>query len=106
MNAWITLLLAGLFEMGWPLGFKMASTHPKYSVLYIIGAAISMALSGILLFIAQKQIPISTAYIVWTGIGGIGTFLVGVLAFGDAVNVLKCVSAFLILAGIIGLKVF
>lgn len=106
MNAWLVLLFAGLCEMGWPIGFKLAHLYPKYSVICIIASAVSMALSGILLYIAQKTIPISTAYIVWTGVGGIGTFLAGVLLFGDAVNTMKCVSVFFILAGLIGLKVF
>lgn len=106
MNPWITLLLAGILEMGWPLGFKLSTIYTKYSALFIIGAAVSMALSGLLLYIAQKSIPISTAYIVWTGIGAIGTFLFGVFFFGDSAGVLKCLSVVLILAGVIGLKIF
>lgn len=106
MNAWVILLLAGICETGWPLGFKLASVCPKYQIPLIIAAAASMALSGVFLYMAQKTIPISTAYAVWTGIGGIGTFLIGVLAFGDAVNVMKCVSVFMIFAGLIGLKIF
>ncbi len=65
-----------------------------------------MAISGTLLYLAQKTIPIGTAYAVWTGIGAVGTLFVGVLFFGDSGNALRMLSALLIVAGIIGLKLF
>jgi len=102
--AWIYLLLAGLFEMGWPLGFKMASTMPKYNYAFIIMAAISMAISGYLLFLAQKQIAIGTAYAIWTGIGAVGTLTIGIIFFHDSASVWRICSALLIIMGIIGLK--
>lgn len=102
--AWILLVIAALFEMGWPLGFKLASVHPKYFYLFITVAVISMALSGYLLYIAQKSIPIGTAYAVWTGIGVIGTFSIGILFFNDSASIARIFFAFLILAGVVGLK--
>lgn len=77
--AWFYLLLAGLFEMGWPLGFKLAGESPRFHLLYLSLAVVSMALSGWLLYLAQRDIPMGTAYLVWTGIGGIGTVLIGIL---------------------------
>lgn len=102
--AWIYLLFAGLFEMGWPLGFKLAQTMPKYHYLFILVAVISMGISGYLLFIAQKTIPIGTAYAVWTGIGAIGTLTMGIIFFHDSASFFRLLSAFLIVLGIIGLK--
>lgn len=102
--AWITLLLAGLFEIGWPLGFKLAQQMPKYHYLFIIMAVISMGISGLLLFISQKTIPIGTAYAVWTGIGAVGTLIIGILFFHDSASLWRMVSATFIVIGIIGLK--
>ena len=81
--AWIYLFLAGLFEMGWPLGFKLAALCPRHHFLYLTLSVISMGVSGLLLYWAQKSIPMGTAYLVWTGIGGIGTVLLGILLFHD-----------------------
>ena len=64
-----------------------------------------MALSGFFLWIAQKQIPIGTAYVVWTGIGAAGTFLIGIFYFKDPVTLLRLLSALLIVMGVIGLKI-
>ncbi len=103
---WIALIIAGIFEIGWPLGLKMAQL-PQHSKLgWIMLSVVSMIISGSLLFDAQKTIPIGTAYAIWTGIGAAGTFLVGILFFGDAANTLKLLSVMLIVAGIIGLKIF
>ena len=68
--AWIYLFLAGLFEMGWPLGFKLAALCPRHHFLYLTLSVISMGVSGLLLYWAQRDIPMGTAYLVWTGIGG------------------------------------
>ncbi|MDE7370878.1 MAG: hypothetical protein K2N07_03890, partial [Desulfovibrio sp.] len=86
MNPWLILLTAGLFEMGWPLGFKLAETAPAWRVPAIAFSIVSMAMSGLLLYLAQRHIAIGTAYAVWTGIGAAGTFCLGVLLFGDAVS--------------------
>lgn len=101
---WLILGLAGCFEMGWPLGFKLSSTTPKYHVWFIAMAVVSMAISGWLLYIAQKSIPIGTAYAVWTGIGAVGTLLIGIFAFGDSASIWRLLSATLIVMGIVGLK--
>jgi quaternary ammonium compound-resistance protein SugE len=100
---WIYLIVAGLFEIGWPVGFKLSQTT-GFRVLFIILAAISMALSGFFLWLAQREIPIGTAYAVWTGIGASGTFLIGVLFFGDPTTLLRVLSFALILIGVAGLK--
>mgnify|MGYP003168690355 FL=1 len=81
--AWILLIIAGLFEIGWPLGFKLASMHSKYFIWFIGLSILSMGLSGYFLYLAQKSIPIGTAYVIWTGIGAIGTVLLGILFFHD-----------------------
>lgn len=101
--AWVYLLLAGVFEIGWPLGFKL-SQQPEYRVSGIAGAIVSMGLSGWLLWMAQREIPIGTAYAVWTGIGGAGTFLIGVLFFGDATSLARWVGVALIVGGVVTLK--
>ncbi|MDD6209728.1 MAG: multidrug efflux SMR transporter [Bacteroidales bacterium] len=100
---WIYLLFAGLFEIGWPLGLKLAQSS-SLKFLWIGFAAIAMGISGYLLFMAQKSIPIGTAYAVWTGIGATGTFIVGILFFHDSASIWRLVSVFLIISGIIGLK--
>lgn len=102
--AWIYLLLAGLTEIGWPLGFKLADTMPKYHYLFLAIAIVSMALSGYLLFQAQKEIPIGTAYAVWTGIGSIGTFLIGIAFFNDSASLMRIFSVSFIVLGLVGLK--
>jgi len=101
--AWIYLLVAGIFEIGWPLGFKLSTqTSNKFWGLTL--AIISMALSGFFLWLAQKEIPIGTAYAIWTGIGAGGTFIIGILLFKDSADIFRLLSFFLIIAGIIGLK--
>lgn len=102
--SWFYLFLAAIFEVGWPLGFKMADvTGQKY--LWIIFAIIAMALSGYFLFIAQKEIPIGTAYAVWTGIGASCTFLIGVIFFNDVINLMRLLGVILIIGGVILLKI-
>ena len=101
--AWVYLLLAGVFEIGWPLGFKL-SQQAEYRISGIVGAIISMALSGVLLWMAQREIPSGTAYAVWTGIGGAGTFLIGVMFFGDPASLVRFVGVALIVGGVITLK--
>jgi quaternary ammonium compound-resistance protein SugE len=70
----------------------------------VIVAVVCMAASGAFLWLAQRTIPIGTAYAVWTGIGAAGTFIVGILFYGDSAGALRLVSVGLIIAGIIGLK--
>lgn len=102
--SWIYLLIAAVFEVGWPLGFKLSGLHPERFWTFITLACISMALSGVFLYFAQKTIPVSTAYIIWTGIGAIGTFLLGIFCFGDSASLLRMFFALLILIGIVGLE--
>lgn len=102
--AWILLIIAGLFEIGWPLGFKLASMHSKYFIWFIGLSILSMGLSGYFLYLAQKSIPIGTAYVIWTGIGAIGTVLLGILFFHDSVNIFRLLFLSLILIGIVGLN--
>ena len=104
--AWILLIIAGLFEIGWPLGFKLASMHSKYFIWFIGLSILSMGLSGYFLYLAQKSIPIGTAYVIWTGIGAIGTVLLGILFFHDSANIFRLLFLSLILIGIVGLKLF
>ncbi len=101
--AWAYLLLAGVCEIGWPLGFKL-SQQPEYRVAGIAGAIVSMGISGLLLWMAQREIPIGTAYAVWTGIGGAGTFLIGVMFFGDAATLARFLGVALIVGGVVTLK--
>ena len=89
--------------MGWPLGLKMAQLS-SVKMLWILFAILTMALSGYFLYLAQKEIPIGTAYAVWTGIGMVGTFFIGITIFHDAITVIRFVGVFLILAGVIILK--
>lgn len=102
--AWVYLIVAGLFEIGWPLGLKIAQA-PGSRITGVALAVGCMALSGLLLWLAQKQIPMGTAYAVWTGIGAAGTFLVGILFFGDAASLGRYLGIALIIAGVIALKV-
>jgi quaternary ammonium compound-resistance protein SugE len=70
----------------------------------ILIAVFSMSVSGLLLWLAQKTIPIGTAYAVWTGIGAVGTLIVGIVYFGDSASIWRLLSALLILIGIVGIK--
>jgi quaternary ammonium compound-resistance protein SugE len=102
--AWVYLLLAGVCEIGWPIGLKLGSTGQGGRWLWIGFAVLCLTASGILLYYAQRDIPMGTAYAVWTGIGAVGAFLVGVGFFGDAGTTIRFVSAGLIVLGIVGLK--
>lgn len=101
---WVALIIAGLFEIGWPLGLKMSQQQGNSKLLWILVAVISMTISGGLLWYSQKSIPIGTAYAVWTGIGAIGTLAIGIFFFGDSASTLRLLSALLIVIGIAGLK--
>ena len=102
---WIYLIIAGVFEWGWPVGLKlgMAETGLRWS--WIVFAMVCMALSGILLMVAQRTIPIGTAYAVWTGIGAVGTFFLGIFIFSEPTNLARFFFVGLIIVGILGLKV-
>ena len=100
--AWIYLLIAGLFEVGWAIGLKYtdAFTRPLPVILTLACMAASLGLLGL----ALKTLPIGTAYAVWTGIGTAGTALLGIYLLGESAAALRLACIGLILAGIIGLK--
>ena len=102
--AWLYLVLAGVCEIGWPVGLKLGWTAQGARPSWIIFAVVAMSASGALLLWAQRVIPMGTAYAVWTGIGAVGAFVVGILAFGDPASTMRIVSIALIVAGIVGLK--
>ena len=101
--SWIYLVLAGLFEIGWPIGLKLAqgTGQRAFGIALAVGC---MALSGALLWLAQKEIPLGTSYAVWTGIGAAGTFLVGIWFFGDASSLGRDLGVLLIIGGVVTLK--
>ena len=102
--AWLYLVVAGLFEIGWPLGLKKGWGPDGANLWWLVFAVVTMTVSGALLLMAQRAIPMGTAYAVWTGIGAVGAFVTGVLLFGDSASALRMASIGLIVAGIIGLK--
>lgn len=101
--AWAALIGAGFFEMGWPLGLKIAQSGP-HRILGALGAIAMMTISGVLLWFAQKTIPMGTAYAVWTGIGAAGTFALGIFLYGEPFSLLRLAGASLIILGVICLK--
>ena len=102
MTAWIILLAAGLFEIGWAVGLKYTE---GFSRLWPSAATLAaMVVSVVLLGWSLKVLPLGTAYAVWTGIGAVGTAILGILLFGESREVARLVSIGLIVAGIIGLK--
>ncbi|MCA9145728.1 MAG: multidrug efflux SMR transporter [Planctomycetaceae bacterium] len=104
--AWIYLVVAGVFEIGWPLGLKLGWTEQGVRPLPLIMSIACMVISGGLLLVAQRTLPMGTAYAVWTGIGAVGTFIVGLLFFSEPATAARFVCVGLIAAGIVGLKVF
>ena len=102
--AWLYLLMAGISEIGWPIGLKLGWTQTGARPLWIVFAVLCILVSGALLLQAQREIPMGTAYAVWTGIGAVGTFAVGIAFFGDSASALRIVAAGFIILGVIGLK--
>ena len=101
--AWTYLIFAGLLEIGWPVGLKMAQS-PGKTVMGILLAGTCMIISGYLLFLAQRHIPMGTAYAVWTGIGAAGTFVLGIFLYGDPAGLMRIFAVMLIISGVILLK--
>lgn len=101
---WITLLVAGVFEWGWPVGLKLGRDASGTCWRWIAFAALCMVASGALLLYAQITIPMGTAYAVCTGIGAVGTFVLGLLLFSEPATLARFSFVGLILIGIIGLK--
>ncbi len=103
-TAWIFLLAAGIAEWGWPVGLKLGWTDDGAQWLWIAFAIVFMVISGWLLLLAQRNIPMGTAYAVWTGIGAVGTFLIGIAVFGESAALARFACVGLIIVGILGLK--
>ena len=99
---WFLLVLAGLFEVGWAIGLK--SSHGFTRLWPSVATLVLMSLSFFLLASALKHLPIGTAYAVWTGIGAVGTALLGIILFGESASPARLACIGLILAGIAGLK--
>lgn len=102
--AWVYLICAGFFEIGWPLGLKYGWRDDGLRAWPLLIAIVSMICSGGLLMLAQQRIPMGTAYAVWTGIGSVGAFVAGILLFGEIASASRMVCVSLIVAGIVGLK--
>ena len=102
--AWTYLVIAGLMEIAWATGLKYSEgfTKPLASMV----TAILMIASFYFLSLALKTLPIGTAYAIWTGIGAVGTAIIGIILFGESREALRIICMLLIVAGIVGLKLF
>lgn len=100
--AWIALVLAGLFEIVWATAMKQSHGFSRLlpSVVTIGGMVVSFAL----LSWSMRTLPLGTAYTIWTGIGAIGAFVLGIMVFGEAASVVRIVAALLIVSGLILMK--
>jgi quaternary ammonium compound-resistance protein SugE len=100
--AWVILCIAGLFEIGWAIGLKYTDGFTR--LWPSLATAAAMIVSMALLGLALKSLPVGTAYAVWTGVGAVGTALLGMLLFNEPVQAARLTSIGLIVAGIVGLK--
>lgn len=101
-TAWFVLFIAGLCEVGWAVGLKYTE---GFSRLWpSVATVVAMAASVVLLAWSLKVLPLGTAYAVWTGIGAVGTAILGIFLFGESREVARLLSISLIVAGIVGLK--
>lgn len=100
--SWIILLVAGLFEVAWAVGLKYTDgfSRPLPTALTVTAMLISIGLLGL----AMKELPLGTAYAIWTGVGAVGTVIAGIILFGEAVTLIRVGSVALIVCGLIGLK--
>ncbi len=101
--AWLYIFIASLFEISWAVGLKYSNgfTETKASIFTVV----TMILSYIFLSMGVKNLPIGTAYAVWTGIGAVGTAIYGMLFFNEPKELIRIFFIFLIVIGIIGLKI-
>lgn len=100
--AWVYLIIAGIFEVVWAIGLKYSQGFTKlFPSLITFGG---MVISFYLLSISIKTLPLGTAYAIWTGIGALGSVILGILLFSEPINMSRVIFLTLILAGIIGLK--
>jgi len=100
--AWLTLVIAGLFEIGWAVGLKYSNGFTK--LWPSVGTAVALTLSMVLLGVAMRTLPLGTAYAVWTGIGTVGTAIFGIFVFNEPATAVRLVCLTMIVAGILGLK--
>lgn len=100
--AWIILFLAGILEIGWAIGLKYTDGFTRLVPTVLTGA--SMVASVVLLGIAVRTLPLGTAYAVWTGIGTVGTVILGIVLFAEPATAVRIGCIALIIAGIAGLK--
>ena len=100
--AWILLFIAGLLEVLW--AFTMKSSHGFTRLVPTLITFVAMAISFGLLSVAMKSLPLGTAYTVWTGIGAVGAFVVGIVVLGEQVTVMRVVAALLIVSGLVLMK--
>lgn len=100
--AWLILFFAGLLEICWAVGLKYTDgfTRPLPTVLTLIAMACSVGLLGL----AVRELPVGTAYAVWSGLGAVGTVIAGIMLFGESMALIKLVSVALIVIGLLGLK--
>lgn len=99
---WAILVVAGLFEVGWAVGLKYSEAFTRFWPS--VATAIALAASMILLAVALRSLPLGTAYTIWTGIGAIGTVVLGIALFGEPATAARLSCIALILVGIVGLK--
>ena len=101
--SWILLFFAGLFEVGWAVGLKYTDgfSRPLPTALTVGAMIISLGLLGL----AMKELPLGTAYAIWTGVGAVGTVIAGIILFGESMALFRLASVALISAGLVGLKV-
>ena len=102
MNAWLALLAAGLLEIAWAFGLKYSDGLTRFWPT--AGTAIAIALSFALMAVALKSLPFGTAYVVWTGIGAVGSVVVGMLIYSEPADPVRLLYLTLIVAGMVGLK--
>ena len=101
---WIILIIAGLFETAWAIGMKYSNGFTKlYPSLFVF---LTMGISVYMLSISLKAMPVGSAYAVWTGIGAAGTAILGIILFGESKELMRLSFIFLIIVGVIGLKIF
>ena len=100
--AWLILVVAGLFEVGWAIGLKYTDGFTR--LWPTVGTLLAMIISLGLLGIAMKSLPVGTSYAVWVGVGAVGTAILGIVLLGEPANAGRLISLGLIVAGIVGLK--
>ena len=103
LSAWLTLVLAGLFEIAWAYSLKHADGFTRFWPS--LGTLVAIGLSFALMAVALRSIPFGTAYAVWCGIGVAGTAMVGIIALGEPTTSMRLICLALIITGIAGLKV-